>query len=144
MLESGAWQQRIELPITVATRAPSPRFQSSANEIENLSKVCQTFCLLEQKVQQACQTCQTCRFRNWGVKQTQIPSLPILPFSELVPIKHTLKYACLSSRSCLGAHQHAINGSAWPKSLELRCDSKAVTMGNSDTIVVLSKLTKKQ
>ena len=22
---------------------------------------------------------------------------------------------CSSSRSCLGAHQHAINGSAWPK-----------------------------
>ena len=60
------------------------------NEIENLSKVCQTFCLLEQKVQQACQTCQTCRFRNWRVNQTQIPSLLSLPLSELVPVKHTL------------------------------------------------------
>ena len=51
--ESGAWQQGVKLPITVATRAKSPHFQSSTNEIENLSKVCQTFCLLEQKVQQA-------------------------------------------------------------------------------------------
>ena len=33
----------------------------------------------------------------------------------------------LSSRSCLGAHQHAINGSAWPKIFEVRCDLKAVT-----------------
>ena len=33
-------------------------------------------------------TCQTCRLRNLGVSQTQIPSLPSLPFSELVPIKH--------------------------------------------------------
>ena len=28
---------------------------------------------------------------------------------------------CLFSRSCLGAHQPAINGSAWPKSFELNC-----------------------
>ena len=48
--ESSAWQQRVKLPITVATRAKSSRFQSSANEIENLSKVCQTICLSEQKV----------------------------------------------------------------------------------------------
>ena len=48
--ESGAWQQRVKLPVAIATRAMSPRFQGSANEIENLSKVCQTFCLLEQKV----------------------------------------------------------------------------------------------
>ena len=34
---------------------------------------------------------------------------------------------CLSSRSCLGAHQPAVNGSAWPKCFELHCDSKAVT-----------------
>ena len=87
--ESGAWQQRV-ITITVTTRAKSPRFQSSANEIEDLPKVCQTFCLLEQKVQQACQTCQICRFRIWGVNLTQIPSPPSLPFSELVPIKHTL------------------------------------------------------
>ena len=60
--ESGAWQQRVKLPVTVATRAKSPRFQSSASEIENVSKVCQPFCFLEQKVQQAC---QACRFRNW-------------------------------------------------------------------------------
>ena len=63
--ESGAWQQRVKLPITLATRAKLPRSQSSANEIENLLKVCQTFCFLEQKVQQACQTSQTCRLRNW-------------------------------------------------------------------------------
>ena len=87
--QSKAKQQRAKLPITVATRAKSPLFQSSANEIENLSKVCETFCLLEQKVQQACKTCQSCRFRNRGVNQTQFPSLPSLPFSELVPIKHT-------------------------------------------------------
>ena len=55
-----------------------------------LHNMTQTFCLLEQKVSQACQTCQTCRFRNLGVNQTQIPSLPSLPFLELVPIKHTL------------------------------------------------------
>ena len=82
---SGAWQQRVKLPITVATRAKSPRFQSPADEIENLSKVCQT-CLLVQRAQQAC---QTCRFRNWGVNQTKIPNLPSLPFSVLVPLKHT-------------------------------------------------------
>ena len=34
---------------------------------------------------------------------------------------------CLSSRSGLGAHQHAIKGSAWPECFELHCDSKAVT-----------------
>ena len=84
--ESVSWQQRVKLPITVAAQAKLPRFQRSANEIENLSKVCHTFYLLEQKVQQAC---QTCRFWNWGVNQTQIPSLPSLLFSELVPIKHT-------------------------------------------------------
>ena len=89
--ESGAWQQRVKLPITVATLAKLIRLQSSVNGIEDLSKVCQTFCLLEQKVQQACQTCQTCRFRNWVVNQTQIPSYPSLPFSELIPIKHTSK-----------------------------------------------------
>ena len=39
--ESGAWQQRVKLPITVATPAKLPRSQSFANENENLSKVCQ-------------------------------------------------------------------------------------------------------
>ena len=38
--ESSAWQQRVKLP----------RFQSSANEVENLSKVCQTVSQLEKKV----------------------------------------------------------------------------------------------
>ena len=38
--KSGAWQQRVALPITVATRANLPRFHNSTNEIENLSKVC--------------------------------------------------------------------------------------------------------
>ena len=28
-------------------------------------------------------------FRNWGVNQTQSPSLPSPPFTELAPIKHT-------------------------------------------------------
>ena len=71
--------------ITTAARANSPHFQSFTNENENLSKVCQTFRLLEQKVQQAfqtCQTCQTCRFRNLVANQTQIPSLPSLPFQN--------------------------------------------------------------
>ena len=77
--QPGAWQQRVELPITVAARAKLPRFQSSANEIENHSKVCQTICLLELKVQQAFQTCQTCRFRNLA----QILCLPSLPFSDV-------------------------------------------------------------
>ena len=45
--ESGAWQQKLQLPITVATQANSSRFQSFTNENENLSKVCQTFYLLE-------------------------------------------------------------------------------------------------
>ena len=58
--ESGAWQQRCQPP------ANSPRFQSFANENENLSKVCQTFRLLQQKVRQAFQTCQTCRFSEFG------------------------------------------------------------------------------
>ena len=75
---------------TIAARANSPCFQSFANKNENLSKVCQTFGLLEQKVRQAFQTCKTCRFRNLVVNQTQIPSLPSLLFSELAPIKHNL------------------------------------------------------
>ena len=74
------------------TIANSPRFQSFANKNENLSKVCQTFRLLELKARQAFQTCQTCRFRNLVVNQTQILSLPTLPFSELAPIKHTLTF----------------------------------------------------
>ena len=89
--ESDAWQQRVNLSITAAIRAKSPRCQSPTNEIENLSKVCQTFCLLEQKGQQSCQTCQTCRFQNSVVNQTQIPRLPSLPLSEFVPIKYTLE-----------------------------------------------------
>ena len=89
--ESGAWKQLVKLrTTTMVKKANSPRFSEFCNENENLSKVCQTFCLLEQKVQQAFQTCQTCRFQNLVVNQTQIPSLPILPFSELLPIKHTL------------------------------------------------------
>ena len=43
--KSGVRQQRVELQIPVATRAKSPRFQSSGNEIKNLSKVSQIFCL---------------------------------------------------------------------------------------------------
>ena len=49
-----------------AARPNSPRFQSFANENENLSKVCQTFRLLQKKVRQAFQTCQTCRFSEFG------------------------------------------------------------------------------
>ena len=91
--ESGALQHSAKLPITVAMLAKSSYPQSSASEIENFPKVCKTFCLLEQKVLQAyhtCQTCQTYRFRNWEVNQTPIPSLPSVPFSELVPTKHSL------------------------------------------------------
>ena len=96
--ESCAWQQRVKLPITIATRAKLPRLQSSAYEIEHLSKVCQIFRLLEQKVQHAC---QTCRFQNWGANQTQISNLPSLPFSELVPIKHTLTLNKIASKAGL-------------------------------------------
>ena len=66
--ESGLGNKEKSYRITVATRASSSRFQSSANEIKNLSTAYQTFFLLEQKVQQACQTYQTsvtCRFRNF-------------------------------------------------------------------------------
>ena len=80
--------------ITIATGANWPPFHSFTNyENENLSKNCQTFCLLEQNVQQAF---QTCRFRNLGVDLSQIPSEISLPLSELVPIKNTLKslYQC--------------------------------------------------
>ena len=74
--------------ITMAARANSPRFQSfQKSKRESLQS------LLEQKVWQAFQTCQTCRFRNLVVNQTQIPSPPSLPFSELAPIKHTLGYS---------------------------------------------------
>ena len=76
--------------IIIAARANSPRFQSLANENENLSKVCQTFRLLEQRARQAFQTCQTCRFWNLVLNQTQTVSLPSLPFSELAPIKRIL------------------------------------------------------
>ena len=93
--ESVTWQQICTDSITVTRQLNSPRFQSFANESENHSKVCQTFSPLEQKVQQAFQTCQTSRFRNWGVNQTRILSLPSLPFSELVPIKHTLRISLL-------------------------------------------------
>ena len=89
--ESGTWQQRLKLPITIAMQAYLSRFQSFANENEDLSEVCLNFCLSEQNVQQAFQTCQICGFRNLGVDQTRILSLPSLPFSELVPIKHILK-----------------------------------------------------
>ena len=75
--------------ITMAARANSPRFQNFANENEDLSKVCQTIRLLELKVRQAFQSCQACRLRNLAVSQTQILSLPSLPFSGLTPIKHT-------------------------------------------------------
>ena len=51
--------------VTIATRAISPRFQSFTNKTrKDLFKVCQTFCLSEQKAPQAVQTCQTCRFRD--------------------------------------------------------------------------------
>ena len=71
-----------------------PRFQSFSNKIENLFKICQTLCHMEQKAPQAFQTCQTCqtrRFRNLGSIKTPILSLPSLPFSKLVPIKHALE-----------------------------------------------------
>ena len=46
---------------------------------------------------------------------------------KCISLPYLSSIQCLSSRSCLGAHQHAINGSAWPKCFELHCDSKAVT-----------------
>ena len=64
--ESGTWQQRLKSPITVATHANSHRFQSFANENENLSKVCQTFYVSEQNVQQAFQTFQNLPFSEFG------------------------------------------------------------------------------
>ena len=36
--ESGAWQQRVNLPMTIAKQANSPRFQSFVDENENVSK----------------------------------------------------------------------------------------------------------
>ena len=90
---SGAREQRVKLTITLATRAKLPRSQSSANEIENFSEVCQTFCPLEQKVQhRPAKLAKPAVFGNWGVNQTQVPSIPSLPVSELVPIKHTLNF----------------------------------------------------
>ena len=46
----GFWLKQVKLPTTVATSANSPRFQIFANGNENLSNVCQTLCLLEQRV----------------------------------------------------------------------------------------------
>ena len=129
--KSGARQQRVKLLITVATRAKLPIFQSSANEIGNLSKVCQTFCLLEEKVKQASQTCQTCRFRNWGVNQTQIPSLSSLPFSELVPIKHTLRMYQPRSQGILTSHPHH-DAKRMPWYTSIKC---AENMGASAAII---------
>ena len=77
---------------TIATCANLPRFQSSA-EKRNLSNVRQSYCLLQQRAQQALQTYLLIGF-NLGVNQTQIPRLPILPFSDLLPIKHTIKSSC--------------------------------------------------
>ena len=93
--ESGAWQQRVKLPITVATRAKSLRFQSSANEMENLSKVCQTIVTREptfwsRRFSRPAKPAKPAVF-GIGVNEIQIPILPSLPFSELVPIKH-MKY----------------------------------------------------
>ena len=48
-------------------------FRVLQKERRTSPEVCQTFCCLEQKVQQAFKTYQTCRFRNSGVNQTQIP-----------------------------------------------------------------------
>ena len=88
--ESDAWQKKSRA--TDYRRNASKIASFSGFNIDNFSKLCQTLCLLEQKVQLACQTCQTCGFRNRGVNWTQIPSLPSLPFSELVPIRHTLRF----------------------------------------------------
>ena len=52
------------------------------------------------------------------------PKLSLIKFISL-PCLSSIH--SLSSRSCLVAHQPAINGSAWPKCFELHCDSKAVT-----------------
>ena len=63
--ESGAWQQRLMLPITVATQANSPRFQTFANDNENLFKFYRTFYLSEQNVHQAFQTWKICHFLDF-------------------------------------------------------------------------------
>ena len=89
MLGNNHWPDSII--IIIATPASTLRFQSFANKNENLPKVHQTFRLLEQKARQAFQTCQTCRFQTLVVNQTQIPSLPSPPSTELAPIKHTPK-----------------------------------------------------
>ena len=56
-------KMRLVLGNSVAMRAISPRFPSFVNENENRSKVCQTFCLLEQMAYQAF---QACRFSELG------------------------------------------------------------------------------
>ena len=57
-----------------------------ANKNEDLSRVCQTLCLLEQKVQNVFLSYQMYRFEDFEVGQKQIPNLPFILFSEFFPI----------------------------------------------------------
>ena len=80
----------------LATRIMLPITRSNVSKVASFSELCKwnrefLQSVLEQKFQQAYKICQTCHFRNWGINQTQILSLPSLPFSESVPIKHTVK-----------------------------------------------------
>lgn len=54
------------------------------NENKSRSEVCRNFCLLEQNIQKALNLPNLSRFENFGVNQTQIPSLPRLAFSESI------------------------------------------------------------
>ena len=61
-------------------------FPASAQPIDS-SLQCTNSVSLQKR---GCPRLQFCNgFRNLGVNQTQIPNLPSLPLSELVPIKHT-------------------------------------------------------
>ena len=53
------------------------------------------------------------------------PKLSLMIKCILLPCLSSIH--CLSSRSCLGAHQPAINSSVGPKCFELHCISKAMT-----------------
>ena len=48
--KSDAWQQNVKTSISVATQANLPCFESFVNKSESLAKVCQTICILKQKI----------------------------------------------------------------------------------------------
>ena len=61
---------------------------------------------------------------NLGVDQVHNTWLRWYLINKCISLHCLSSCHYLSSRSCLGAHQHAINGSAWPKFFELHCDLK--------------------